>query len=165
MGKNIAIIAFISFFTFLLTPCHAQNDTVEADDRDEMIFYPFEVDPEFPGGIAALYDYICCNVSYPAEAREQRITGKVCVSFVVELDGSIADVKILKDIGGGCGEAVVEAVKNMPRWTPGRLGGKPAPVTFNLPVNFNLEDEEDPATEGMTREEKCHYRYLKSTSR
>lgn len=140
----------------------AQNDSV---DRDSMVFYPFQVDPEFPGGIVALYDYLCRNVSYPAEAREQGISGKVFVSFAVERDGSVADVKIQKDIGGGCGEAVVEAVKNMPRWTPGRIGGKPVRMGFTLPVSFSLEDEEDPETEGMTREEKCHYRFTKYLSR
>ncbi len=140
----------------------AQNDSV---DRESMIFYPFEVDPEFPGGIDSLYDYLCRNVSYPAEAREQGISGKVFVSFAVERDGSVADVKILKDIGGGCGEAVVEAVKNMPRWTPGRLGGKPAPMTFTLPVYFNLDEDDDPATKDMTSEEKCLYRYSKAISR
>lgn len=140
----------------------AQNDSV---DRESMIFYPFPVDPEFPGGIDSLYVYLCHNLSYPAEAHEQGLTGKVYVSFVVERDGSVADVKILKDIGGGCGEAVVEAVKNMPRWTPGRIGGKPAPVTFTLPVYFNLDEDDDPATKDMTSEEKCLYRYSKAISR
>ena len=139
----------------------AQNDSV---GRDSMVF-SFQVDPEFPGGIVALYDYLCRNVSYPAEAREQGISGKVFVSFAVERDGSVADVKIQKDIGGGCGEAVVEAVKNMPRWMPGRIGGKPVRMGFTLPVSFSLEDEEDPETEGMTREEKCHYRFTKYLSR
>ena len=68
----------------------AQNDSV---GRDSMVF-SFQVDPEFPGGIVALYDYLCRNVSYPAEAREQGISGKVFVSFAVERDGSVADVKI-----------------------------------------------------------------------
>lgn len=148
----------------LLSSCGAvaaQNDSV---DRESMIF-SFEVDPEFPGGIDSLYVYLCHNLSYPAEAHEQGLTGKVYVSFVVERDGSVADVKILKDIGGGCGEAVVEAVKNMPRWTPGRLGGKPVPVTFTLPVYFNLDEDDDPATKDMTSEEKCLYRYSKAISR
>jgi hypothetical protein len=69
-------------------------------------------------------------------------------------------VKILRDIGGGCGAAVVEAVKNMPRWKPATLYGKPIRMQFNLPVNFSLEDEEDPETAGMTREQKCLYRFL-----
>ena len=139
----------------------AQNDTVGVDDGDEMVFVPFEVDPEFPGGIDALYDYICCNVSYPDEAREKGITGKVYVTFVVDRDGSVANVKVVEDIGGGCAEAVVEAVKNMPRWKPALRGKKPVRTQFSLPVSFNLDEEEDPETEGMTREEKCHYRYLK----
>lgn len=136
----------------------AQNDTVEKDNN-ECIFIEYEVDPEFPGGIDSLYSYLCRNVSYPAEARDSNITGKVYVSFVVEVDGSIANVRILRDIGGGCGAAVVEAVKSMPRWTPGRVGGKPVGMQFTLPVKFSLEEDEDPETKDMTREEKCLYRF------
>ncbi|MBO4587062.1 MAG: energy transducer TonB [Bacteroidales bacterium] len=135
----------------------AQNDSVDTNDQT-MVFHPFTVDPEFPGGIDSLYAYLCRNVSYPAEARDSNITGKVCVTFVVERDGSISNPKILRDIGGGCGAAVVEAVKNMPRWKPGRQGREPVPVQFNLPVNFSLDEDDDPETKDMTREEKCLYR-------
>lgn len=158
MVKKILIVITLILYGVAAS---AQNDTVGIDEGNEIFFVPFEVDPEFPGGIDALYDYICCNVSYPAEAREKGISGKVYVSFVVERDGSVTDVKVLRDIGGGCGEAVVEAVKNMPRWKPAFQGKKPVSTQFNLPVNFNLDEEEEPGTEGMSREEKCHYRYLK----
>ena len=137
----------------------AQNDTL---DDDRSLVFGQEIDPEFPGGIDSLYGYLCRNLSYPAEAREQGITGKVYVTFVIERDGSVADVRILRDIGGGCGEAVVEAVRNMPRWKPATLRGKPIRTQFNLPVNFSLEEDEDPATKDMTREEACLYRYLKN---
>ena len=133
----------------------AQNATVEKDN-DECIF-EYEIDPEFPGGMDSLYAYLCRNVSYPAEARDSNITGKVYVSFVVDKDGSISNVRILRDIGGGCGAAVVEAVKAMPKWKPGRVGGKPVRIAFNLPVNFTLKEDDDPELEGMTREEKCLY--------
>lgn len=136
----------------------AQTDSVERVDDDSIIFYPVTVDPEFPGGIEALYAYLCRNVSYPAEARDSNITGKVYVTFTVERDGSTSNVRILKDIGGGCGAAVVEAVKNMPRWTPAWAGGKPVRMLFSLPVNFSLEKDDDPETKDMTREERCLYR-------
>ena len=137
----------------------AQNDSVDVGD-DAMVFYPFRVDPEFPGGIDSLYAFLCRNVSYPAEARDSNITGKVYVSFVVERDGVVSDVKVIKDIGGGCGDAVVEAVKNMPRWTPGREGGEAVRVQFKLPVNFSLDEDDDPETKDMTREEKCLYHFI-----
>ena len=132
----------------------AQSDTVDSG----IDYFCHTKDPEFPGGLEALYEYLCRNVSYPAEARDSIITGKVYVSFDVDIDGSISNVKILKDIGGGCGEAVVEALKNMPRWRPAMAGGKPVRETFYLPVSFSLEEDDDPETKDMTREEKCLYR-------
>ena len=145
---------------FVSSAVAAQVDSVGSDGDKETVClgaHP-EIDPEFPGGIDSLYAYLCRNVSYPAEARDSNITGKVYVTFVVERDGSISNPKILRDIGGGCGAAVVEAVKNMPRWKPGRQGREPVPVQFNLPVNFSLDEDDDPETKDMTREEKCLYR-------
>lgn len=146
---------------FVSSAVAAQVDGVGADgDKETVCFGAHPVDPEFPGGMDSLYAYLCRNVSYPAEARDSNITGKVFVSFTIERDGSVTDVKILRDIGGGCGAAVVEAVKNMPRWKPATMQGKPISMQFSLPVNFSLEDEKDPETAGMTREQECLYRFL-----
>lgn len=146
---------------FVSSAVAAQVDSVGADgDKETVCFGAHPVDPEFPGGMDSLYAYLCRNVSYPAEARDSNITGKVFVSFTIERDGSVTDVKILRDIGGGCGAAVVEAVKNMPRWKPATMQGKPIRMQFSLPVNFSLEDEKDPETAGMTREQECLYRFL-----
>lgn len=116
-----------------------------AQDKD------FEVDPQFPGGMEALVMYVCMNVEYPETARSEGIEGKVYVSFVIDKDGSITDIKLLRDIGGGCGEAVVKMLRSMPRWKPGMAGGKPVRVQFNLPVNFSLRDEES----SLSKEEEC----------
>ncbi len=151
---------FATVLLFVSSAVAAQVDSVGSDGDKETVCFGPEVDPEFPGGMDSLYAYLCRNVSYPAEARDSNITGKVFVSFTIERDGSVTDVKILRDIGGGCGAAVVEAVKNMPRWKPATQYGKPIRMQFNLPVNFSLEDEEDPETAGMTREQKCLYRFL-----
>lgn len=154
MKKLIIIAALLVGGTVV-----AQDDSVgtDADERNICLGTHPEVDPEFPGGMDSLYAYLCRNVSYPAEARDSNIIGKVYVSFVVDRDGSVKNVRILRDIGGGCGAAVVEAVKNMPRWKPATMRGKTISMQFNLPVNFSLEDEEDPETAGMTKEEKCLY--------
>ena len=138
----------------------AQVDSVGSDDNEGVIFgaHP-EVSPEFPGGMDSLYAYLCHNVSYPAEARDSNITGRVVVSFAIDRDGSVCNVNVLRDIGGGCGAAVVEAVKAMPKWKPGHQRGKPIRTQFTLPVNFSLEEDEDPETKDMTREEKCLYHY------
>ena len=94
--------------------------------------------PEFHGGMPALYAYLSENVTYPQKAKDQRIAGKVFISFVIAADGSVHDVNVEKGIGGGCDEAAVEAVQNMPKWKPGIQNGKPVRVKYNIPISFSL---------------------------
>lgn len=128
----------------------------EADESTEMDEYiPIEVDeevvdeaaiftvvesmPEFKGGMQQLYTYLGTNIKYPVMAKESGIQGKVYVTFVVERDGSITDVKVLRGIGGGCDEEAIRVVGGMPRWKPGKQRGKPVRVQYNLPVRFTLQ--------------------------
>lgn len=111
----------------------------EEEVVEEQIFTVVENDPEFPGGMDALYKYLAQNIKYPQLARDNNITGRVYVTFVVEKDGSIANPKVLRDIGGGCGQEAIRVVKSMPKWTPGKQRGKAVRVQFNLPVNFSLK--------------------------
>lgn len=111
----------------------------EVEEVEEEIFTVVENDPEYPGGMEALYKYLASNIKYPALAKENNITGKVYVTFVVEKDGSIANPRILRDIGGGCGQEAIRVVKSMPKWKPGKQRGEAVRVQFNLPVSFNLQ--------------------------
>jgi TonB family protein len=95
--------------------------------------------PEFPGGQEAMMKFITKNINYPQIAIENGISGKVYAKFVVGRDGTIRDIKILRDIGGGCGQEVKRLIKSMPNWKPGMQGGKAVPVYFTLPVSFNLK--------------------------
>jgi protein TonB len=95
--------------------------------------------PVFPGGESELYHYLNKNLEYPDVAKESNISGTVYLTFVVEKDGSISDVKILRGIGGGCDEEAIRVVKSMPPWTPGKNNGTPVRVRFNLPVKFTLQ--------------------------
>ncbi|HNT70115.1 MAG: Gram-negative bacterial tonB protein [Bacteroidetes bacterium ADurb.Bin035] len=104
----------------------------------EEIFTFVEEYPEFPGGDKALREYILNNIKYPEVARTSGITGTVYVQFVVEKDGSISDVKVVRGIGGGCDEEAVRVVKSMPRWKPGKQRGQPVRVYFTLPIEFKL---------------------------
>jgi protein TonB len=97
-----------------------------------------EVWPAFPGGEEEMMRYLSRNVLYPELARESGIAGTVILEFVVEKDGSITGIKVVRGIGGGCDEAAVRAVKMMPRWTPGTQQGNPVRVQFHLPVRFTL---------------------------
>lgn len=108
----------------------------EEDESEEMIFTVVENDPEFPGGMDSLLAFIQRNIRYPEAAWNQKIEGKVYVTFTVETDGSITNIKVLRDIGGGCGQEAVRVVSMMPKWKPGTQRGKPVRVQFNLPIVF-----------------------------
>jgi len=95
--------------------------------------------PEFPGGMAALMKYLAENIKYPSLAKESGIQGRVFINFVVEPDGAISNVKVLRGIGGGCDEEAVRVVERMPKWSPGKQRGKPVRVSYNLPVKFTLQ--------------------------
>lgn len=116
---------------------------VQIDDEEEVeedeIFQVVEQDPEFPGGVEALYKFVQQNIKYPQLAKENNITGRVFVQFVVEKDGSVSNVRAARDIGGGCGAEAVRVVKSMPKWTPGKQRGKAVRAAYTLPVNFNLQ--------------------------
>lgn len=115
-------------------PVIIEEDEVEED----YIFEIVEDQPEFPGGQQAMQQYLAENIRYPSMARESGIEGTVFVTFVVEPDGSISNVKILRGIGGGCDQEAVRVVQNMPNWNPGKQRGQPVRVQFNLPVRFVL---------------------------
>ena len=101
-----------------------------------------EEQPQFPGGEQARMQYLADNISYPQKAREEGIQGTVYVTFVVEKDGSIADVRILRGIGGGCDEEAMEVVENMPDWKPGKQDGEPVRTQFNMPIRFTLNSDD-----------------------
>ncbi len=95
--------------------------------------------PKFPGGEDALMDYVSKNVVYPKEAQEKGISGRVFVGFIVEKDGSVSDVKVLRGIGGGCDEEAVRVISGLPKWKPGKQEGKPVRVSYQMPINFKLQ--------------------------
>ena len=111
----------------------------EEEEVEEEIFTVVEKQPSFPGGDDEMFKYLYSNIKYPQAAKESGITGRVFLTFVVEKDGSIANARILRDIGGGCGQEALRVVKSMPKWTPGEQRGRPVRVQFNLPVSFELQ--------------------------
>ncbi len=98
-----------------------------------------QVMPSFPGGEAAMLDFLRKNIHYPASAREIDISGKVYLSFIVSSSGEISNVQVLHGIGGGCEEEAVRVVKKMPAWNPGLQNGNPVNVQFTLPISFQLK--------------------------
>lgn len=118
-------------------PALPEQDDEESEIGDE-IFTVVESQPSFPGGDENIYKFLAENLKYPEQANQAGIHGKVYLTFVVEKDGSITDVKVLRGIGGGCDEEAVRVVKLMPRWTPGKQRGIPVRVHFVLSVKFTL---------------------------
>ena len=94
--------------------------------------------PSFPGGISGLRTYLNQNIRYPAEAQENCVQGHVVVSFVVGKDGHISDVTVLRSVDPSLDKEAVRVIRNMPRWTPGKQGGEPVKVRYNVPVSFRL---------------------------
>ncbi|MBN1650767.1 MAG: energy transducer TonB [Bacteroidales bacterium] len=111
----------------------------EEEIEEQHIFLVVENMPEFPGGEAAMYKFIGKNIEYPRMAKESGISGRVFVTFVVERDGSVTDVQILRGIGGGCDEEAIRVIKMMPKWTPGKQRGKPVRVQYRMPIKFTLQ--------------------------
>ena len=111
----------------------------EESAEETQIFMVVESMPEYPGGEAALYKYLAENIKYPQMAKESGIQGRVFVTFVVERNGSVTDVRVLRGIGGGCDEEAIRVVQSMPQWTPGKQRGKSVRVQYNLPVKFTLQ--------------------------
>ena len=106
---------------------------------DDSIYNNVEVMPEFPGGMEAMMKYLSENIKYPEQAKEKNTQGRVLVTFIVEKNGSISDVKVVKGIGNGCDEEAVRVISAMPKWKPGMQNGKKVRVNFAIPISFKLQ--------------------------
>ena len=108
--------------------------------ENDSIYQIVDEMPQYPGGEKAMMEYVAKNVKYPQEAKDKEIQGRVFVGFVVEKDGSVSTVKVLRGIGGGCDEEAVRVVSSMPKWKPGIKDGKPVRVSYMMPLNFKLTE-------------------------
>lgn len=110
-----------------------------ADPDSSKIFGAAEEMPSFPGGEKALMQYIKDNTYYPEEMCEGAAQGRVMVGFVINEDGSISDVKVLRSLTPECDEVAVKIVKGMPKWNPGKQNGKAVKTKYTVPVSFRTE--------------------------
>ncbi|WP_229967282.1 energy transducer TonB [Pontibacter harenae] len=111
---------------------------VYAKDGSILPYYPAEEMPEFPGGIPQLMNFIRSNVNYPKAARKAKASGMVVASFIVERDGTIGDIMIVRGVHPDLDAEAVRVVKAMPRWRAGSQEGELVPVRYNLPIRFSL---------------------------
>ena len=119
-------------------PAVVEAPKVEAPKTE--IFEFVEQMPDFPGGEDALAAYLSKNIKYPKQANENGVQGRVVLNFVVNEDGDISDIKVVRGIGSGCDQEAMRVVNSMPKWKPGKQNGKAVKVSFSLPISFELEE-------------------------
>lgn len=117
-------------------PAETKIAEIEDDNKE---FLSVEVSPSFVGGVSEMYKFLGKTLKYPSAAQRQNVEGRVYMSFVVEKDGSITDVHVMKGIGFGCDEEATRAVKLMPKWISGKQNGRNVRVRFTIPVAFKLD--------------------------
>lgn len=115
------------------------NESEEKKEVANKVFDVVEQMPSFPGGNEALMKFLSDNVKYPVVAQENGVQGRVVVSFVVEKDGSITDVKVVRSVDPSLDKEAARVVKSMPRWIPGKQNGAAVRVKYNVPVSFRLQ--------------------------
>jgi protein TonB len=116
----------------------AIKEVVIEEEKADQIFDVVETQPNPPGGMSGWNKYLSDNLKYPTQARRMGVEGTVIVVFVINTDGTIQDVEVLRGIGGGCDEEAVKIVKNAPKWEPGKQRGKPVRTRMRLPIRFKL---------------------------
>lgn len=111
----------------------------KVEEVTEEIFVVVEEQPEFPGGNAAMMKFLSDNIKYPVIAQENGIQGRVITNFVVERDGSITDVQVVRGVDPSLDKEAVRVIQSMPKWKPGKQRGSAVRVRFTLPVVFRLQ--------------------------
>lgn len=133
--KKLIIMSLMAMFG--LTTVSAQKTVVA--EKNQQVFDIVEQMPEYPGGLPALLDYLNQNVKYPEDAEKQKIEGRVLAVFVVETDGSISNVEVVKPVFPSLDAEAVRILAAMPKWTPGKQSGKLVRVKYTVPINFQLK--------------------------
>ena len=133
--KKLIIMSLMAVFG--LTTASAQKTVVA--EKNQQPFDVVEQMPEYPGGIKALFDYLCQNVMYPEDAEKQKIEGRVIATFIVETDGSISNIEVVKPAFPSLDAEAVRVLSAMPKWKPGMQNDKVVRVKYTVPISFNLK--------------------------
>lgn len=133
--KKVLVMALMALFG--LTTVNAQKTVVAK--KNQQVFDVVEQMPEYPGGMAAMVEYLSANVKYPADAEKKKVEGKVFVTFVVDTDGSITDVTLMKKVFPSLDAEAMRVISAMPKWVPGKQRGQVVRVRFTVPIMFRLK--------------------------
>jgi|GEM_PF-489217 len=120
-------------------PIVISDEIPKVEDDQNKIFTSVDESPGFPGGSSALDKYLKKNIRYPAIARENNVQGEVFLNFVVEKDGSITDIKVVRGIGSGCDDEAIRVLKSSPSWKPGIQNNRTVRVSYTMPITFTLQ--------------------------
>lgn len=131
----MASVLMLSSSVNLMATTPENNPT---EDKQERVFDVVEVMPQYPGGIPQMMKFIISNIKYPKDAIKKGMQGAVVVQFVVEPDGSVSNVHVVRSVFPSLDTEAVRMVKAMPKWSPGMQNGKPVRVRFNVPIRFSL---------------------------
>lgn len=123
---------------------------IEKEDEKVYDFVSIEKQPEFPGGIKKFYEYLGKSIIYPQTAVENNVQGKVFLSFNVEKDGTLTDIKITRGLGSGTDEEAIRVLTESPKWYPGIQNGQAVRVKYNINVNFTLANDKPVTLEKTT---------------
>ena len=111
-------------------------------EKSEEVFLNVDKMPEFPGGMAAMQNYLATNVQYPLEAQEKGIQGRVICQFIINTDGTVSDVKVMRNVDKLLEAEAIRVIENMPKWNPGIKDNKIVRVKYTLPITFRLQTGE-----------------------
>jgi TonB family protein len=126
----------ISFRLPAQTSKDKKMDSIMNLPADQKIFSAVEQEPSPAGGMSAFYNYITRNTSYPKSAKDQDIQGKVFLTFTVEKDGSLSNIKVLRGLSADIDAEAIRVLQNAPKWNPGMQNGRPVRVQYNVPISF-----------------------------
>ncbi len=129
-------------FAFIILVASAVSVNVIADNETEKIFVKVDQLPAYPGGTDAMIAFLSSNIKYPSIAVENHIEGRVVVQFVVEKDGEITNVKVVKSVDPSLDKEAIRVISMMPKWRPGMQGEKAVRVTLTMPVSFKLPKQQ-----------------------
>lgn len=127
------------FAMLLLVLCQSISQAQQVSGDTVVNFVKMKNPPTYPGGLPEFYKFLGKNMRYPTQAIRDKVQGNVYLSFIVDTDGSIIDVKVDRRLGAGTDEEAVRVIKMSGRWNPGTVEGKPVRVVYRIPVKFSMK--------------------------
>lgn len=132
------LICLLGIMAVLLAGVSCQDNRKDKEKEAEKVYDQVDQPPEFPGGTPALLKYISETLDYQPQGMECGMPGRVIVQFVVTSTGEVKDAKVMRGINATVDKQALEVVEKMPRWIPGRLGGKAVNARYTIPITFGL---------------------------